>query len=777
MVASMLSVPVFTYLDTNIALAAAPTANSIYIVGPTRFSPNRGVQLTANGMMTDASITDISTTATWHSDNEAIATVSSGGIVTGLTEGIANITAARDGKTSASFPVTVTWDTYNSLQNTKETLQISFSAGQNKDNVQSSVTLPVMLNSTFITWASSDTSIISNTGVVKRPPYVGGDKQVTLTATLSAGAEAPVTKEFTVNVVKAEPTAEDKLREALDELQIRFENGDTAEGVRSRGITLPIGGKYSSSVSWVSSEPSVISPLGYVYRTMDDLDHLVKLTATVRVDGISGTRDYFVNVRYLIKDRTITSLALDNHAGVIDEVNKTITFDIPRGASDTGMTVTYTAKAFAVHDNNIIMTSGSYVIYPFFFPQHYVSAMDETLTNTHYLLVFPGASTPSGPSNPPTNPPGQTTGTVTGRVYGTDHGWISGASVSIGQVSTTTNALGAFELTNVAAGDQTIIASASGFAGNSKSVTVPAGQSVDSGTITLGRVNSNPPSEPVPTSEAESSPSAAPVATGGEQAPKPINTEPANPERPGTPEKSNEPFQDPNDIFRSQVVRTDNNVISGVQSRAADILSKGAVLNKIEYSDVDRHWSIPSVEKLTKLGVINGYPNGTFEPDVPITRAEFAAMIARGFVDMAGRAVTIRPEDFSEFHDINGHWSSEYLMKLVSVGVMSGYGDGTIRPEQTISRQEMALMITRVLNALILNRDSSNVQFTDLDQAYGADAIKKATALGIFTGKTNQTFDPNGGATRAESIQTIINTYRLSPAIKEALNSLNESLE
>lgn len=259
-------------------------------------------------------------------------------------------------------------------------------------------------------------------------------------------------------------------------------------------------------------------------------------------------------------------------------------------------------------------------------------------------------------------------------------------------------------------------------------------------------------------------------ATGTPQTP---SVRPTVPEQPGTsePEKSGE-VQDPNDIFRSRVVQADSNVISGVENKVAEILRNGDKSDTLKYDDVAQHWAFPSIEKLTKLGVINGYPDGGFDPDEQVTRAEFAAMIYRGFIDMAGRSVDVQPGDYSKFNDLKGHWSSEYLMKLVNVGVMSGYGDGTIRPEQTISRQEMALMITRVLNEQILNRDTSQVKFTDLDQAYGAEAIKKATALGIFIGKTDQTFDPNAGATRAESIQTIINTYTLSPAIKAALESL-----
>lgn len=382
----------------------------------------------------------------------------------------------------------------------------------------------------------------------------------------------------------------------------------------------------------------------------------------------------------------------------------------------------------------------------------------------------------------------QQVGSVTGTVVDASHAPINGATVSIGQINTTTNEQGAFTLTNVQTGIQSIKASASGYSDNTKSVTVSAGPN-NVGMIELakqgsteGGNNPTPPGPSEPSTEptgpstgpsGPSEPSTVPSVPNVPSTPVDTNTDKGSKPTEGTPatsEESSELFQDPNDIFRSQVVKADNNVIAGVQARTAEILKAGSDAKTINYSDINQHWAISSIKKLTKLGVINGYPNGGFEPDDQITRAEFAAMITRGFVDMAGRSVTLKPEDLSKYRDINGHWSSDNLKKLVSVGVMTGYGDGTIRPEQTISRQEMAIMITRVLNASILNRDTSHVQFADLKGSYAQDAIKKAAVLGIFEGKDAHTFDPLGGATRAESIETIIKTYQLSPAIKEALN-------
>ncbi|MNI72005.1 Bacterial Ig-like domain (group 2) [compost metagenome] len=116
--------------SSNIAFAAELQANSIDIIGPYLFSPNRELQLTANGIMSNNSIEDISSSVVWSSDNEAVAIVSPGGIVTGLSEGTANITASRDGKTSAPHTVTVTWAIYQELQDVREMLQISFIGGQ-----------------------------------------------------------------------------------------------------------------------------------------------------------------------------------------------------------------------------------------------------------------------------------------------------------------------------------------------------------------------------------------------------------------------------------------------------------------------------------------------------------------------------------------------------------------------------------------------------------------------------------------------------------------------
>lgn len=197
-----------------------------------------------------------------------------------------------------------------------------------------------------------------------------------------------------------------------------------------------------------------------------------------------------------------------------------------------------------------------------------------------------------------------------------------------------------------------------------------------------GGTPSNPPTVP----GGDTTPSSPTTGSSSGSTPTaPVTSKPQEPavpgtttEQPSTPEQS-EDYQDPNDIFRSRVVNADSNVIAGVQSRIAEILSKGDDFVTLQFGDVQQHWAIPSIEKLTKLGVIKGYPTGGFEPDEQITRAEFAAMINRAFVDMASREVNLNEEDFAAYRDINNRWSTNDLKRLVAVGVLNGYEDGSIR--------------------------------------------------------------------------------------------------
>lgn len=107
------------------------------------------------------------------------------------------------------------------------------------------------------------------------------------------------------------------------------------------------------------------------------------------------------------------------------------------------------------------------------------------------------------------------------------------------------------------------------------------------------------------------------------------------------------------------------------------------------YADVKvGDWFNNSVSTLSNAGIINGYPDGTFRPNAPITRAEMAKVIAM-FAELN--------KDSAGFKDIAGHWAEAYIKLAAGNGWIAGYPDGTFRPDQYITRAETMTMINRVL--------------------------------------------------------------------------------
>ena len=107
------------------------------------------------------------------------------------------------------------------------------------------------------------------------------------------------------------------------------------------------------------------------------------------------------------------------------------------------------------------------------------------------------------------------------------------------------------------------------------------------------------------------------------------------------------------------------------------------------YSDVSTgQWYNNAVSTMTRAGIVNGYPDGTFRPNAPITRAEMAKIIAL-FAKLEPSA--------ERFPDTAGHWAEAYIRLAAGNGWIEGYPDGTFRPNQSITRAETVTMIDRVL--------------------------------------------------------------------------------
>lgn len=111
------------------------------------------------------------------------------------------------------------------------------------------------------------------------------------------------------------------------------------------------------------------------------------------------------------------------------------------------------------------------------------------------------------------------------------------------------------------------------------------------------------------------------------------------------------------------------------------------------FSDVsESHWFNTEVSTMAAMGILNGYPDGTYQPNAPITRAEFAAICARFDPYSGGTGAA--------FEDVYGHWAAEEIAVAAANGWLMGYDDGTFHPGQNITRAEAILVINRVLQRI-----------------------------------------------------------------------------
>ncbi|MFA9560452.1 S8 family serine peptidase [Evansella sp. AB-rgal1] len=165
------------------------------------------------------------------------------------------------------------------------------------------------------------------------------------------------------------------------------------------------------------------------------------------------------------------------------------------------------------------------------------------------------------------------------------------------------------------------------------------------------------------------------------------------------------------------------------------------------FSDTSNHWAKNNISELTRLGLVSGYPDHTFRPDVPVTRAEFAKMI----VDVLGYHLT---NNSVVFHDVKGHWSEKHVQTAFLHKLINGFSPTEFRPDHKISREQMAIIISNSLGDV--SHDQS-ITFNDVDTTYDAarKAIIKVANLGLIEGYPNGSYGTKDNLTRAEAVTVL----------------------
>lgn len=184
---------------------------------------------------------------------------------------------------------------------------------------------------------------------------------------------------------------------------------------------------------------------------------------------------------------------------------------------------------------------------------------------------------------------------------------------------------------------------------------------------------------------------------------------------------------------------------------AAAMLFTGSVSFADSFEDIKNHWSEKYVNSLSSEEIVQGSDSGDFRPEDEITREEVSAILERVF-DKRNVYVEYEAEPL-ELTDIEGRWSTESIKYLMSKGVIKGYPDKTFRPEGKITRQELAAMIQRIINPEA--EGDGDVSFSDIGEEWGKDAIELLSKLNIITGYPDGSFRPNDYVKRSEAAKMI----------------------
>jgi hypothetical protein len=184
-------------------------------------------------------------------------------------------------------------------------------------------------------------------------------------------------------------------------------------------------------------------------------------------------------------------------------------------------------------------------------------------------------------------------------------------------------------------------------------------------------------------------------------------------------------------------------VVFGADANPTDSSASSTPL----FSDLDGHWAEETLKKWASTGLIEGYSNGTFQPDRMVKRGEAFALINRSF----GINEQV-PIDFSDL--AVSDWEYEDVAKATKAGYIKGYPNGTIGAKQRLSRLEAAVMIARLLG-LEPKEDRTAVHaFTDADQipAWGKEVVAAMVTAQVMKGYGDRSFKPNAFITRAEIV-------------------------
>lgn len=203
----------------------------------------------------------------------------------------------------------------------------------------------------------------------------------------------------------------------------------------------------------------------------------------------------------------------------------------------------------------------------------------------------------------------------------------------------------------------------------------------------------------------------------------------------------------------------------------------GSAWADVAYPDVDSSTvQGQAIVKMTEAGVVGGYEDGTFRPDGQLTRAEFVKIVNGVFhYQETGEAITA-------FDDIDGHWAQGQIEiaqqngYIGGVGYIEGIGKHCFAPDATLTREQVAVILSRILK--LENVFQMNLVVQDAVSDWAKADVEKAIVCGVFALEDNNTFRATEPITRAEVCQALAPyTQTVASVVQGQQKQVQEALQ
>ena len=193
-----------------------------------------------------------------------------------------------------------------------------------------------------------------------------------------------------------------------------------------------------------------------------------------------------------------------------------------------------------------------------------------------------------------------------------------------------------------------------------------------------------------------------------------------------------------------------NTTISGPGNPMGISTAKPTGDSSVGFTDISGHWAQSDIEAMAAKGIVAGVTSTTFEPEREVTRAEFATLMVK--------TLNITSDAPANFADVGQHdWFYPYVKTAANAGLIVGY-DGYFRPDDRITREEMAVIVAKAYAYAGQEAASGGIdKFTDKEMIaqWAYAAVDTVTSAGLIAGMTPDTFEASANTTRAQAVAVL----------------------